>query len=726
MGYQLGVDLGTTSTSAAVARSGQASIVQLTTDSQVMPSVISIHDDGEVLCGEVAARRAVTDPTRTIREFKRRFGDPAPIVLGGQGYGADVLTGHLLADVIERTRSTEGDLPAGLALAHPASWGPFRLDMLRSAAAHAGYPDVELVPEPVAAAIANRDRIEPGALVAVYDLGGGTFDAALVRYGDDWDVVGSPEGVERLGGVDFDLAVVAHVDAALDGQVVALDSADPESRAALARLRADCQAAKEALSVDTDVEIPVQLPGLHTTVRLTRVDLEAMVRPRLVDSLGVLDRVVASAGVTWDDVASVLLVGGSSRIPAVAQMVAEHTGRPITAATNPTFAIAVGTALAADAVAADEPAPVAVTEPPPDLPPDPAMAAEAGATPSGSKRRGLVIGLAAAVVAAAVGVGVVVSSGGDDAAPASTAAAAPTAAPGTNAASGTTVAPETTTAATENPATDPAGPADGSITAVACSGVPADGSAAGVGGDVLVTATASDLVGASLAIDATSCSIGAEVFRLALPADIGPVVAVDATADGTIAAATDAEVLVGRVEEGNRAVCAEASENVSLGSDSTMVSWSATAPLVAFEIGRQGCTVAASDLFGGGEVQAASIVARSRVLVGGVTADGSEPTLSIAVGAGLEWSFAPSSAGLTVAAFDGVGRCGTELCGVDVAGDLVVVVTSEGEFVSSSSLADLVGSNVASLRGIGTAGNGSLVLATADTDGVSAITALMP
>ncbi len=722
MGYQLGVDLGTTSTSAAVARSGRATIVQLTTDSQVMPSAISIRDDGEVLCGEVAARRSVTDPTRTIREFKRRFGDPAPIVLGGQGYGADVLTGHLLADVIERARSAEGDAPGRLALAHPASWGPFRLDMLRSAAAHAGYPDVELVPEPVAAAVANRDRIEPGSLVAVYDLGGGTFDAALVRYGGDWEVIGSPEGVERLGGVDFDLAVVAHVDAALDGQVVALDSADPECRAALARLRADCQSAKEALSVDTDVEIPVQLPGLHTTVRLTRVDLEAMVRPRLVDSLGVLDRVVASAGVTWDDVASVLLVGGSSRIPAVAQMVAEHTGRPITAATNPTFAIAVGTALAAEASASDAPVAVRATEPPSDPEPDPVVvaqdASEPVVNPPGSKRKGLVVGLAAAAVVVAVGVGVAVRSG-DDATPATTVAA------------GVTAAPDATTGATDvsagdpaPPASDPVVPVAGPITAVACSGVPADATVVGAGGDVLWTAVAGDIVGASLAIDAASCSIGAEVSRLVLPPDIGLVVAVDGTADGTVAAATEASILVGRVAQGDQAVCSEARENVSLGPDSTMVSWSATTSLVAFEIGRQGCTAVATDIFVGGDVQAASITARNRVLVGGVTAGASEPTLSMAAGSGLEWSFAPGSEGLGVVAFDGVGRCGSELCGVDVAGDLVVVVTPDGGYVGSSSLTELVGGDVAALVGIGTAGDGVLVVATADAQGLTAITAL--
>ena len=166
----------------------------------------------------------------------------------------------------------------------------------------------------------------------------------MVRCSDDWPVIGTPEGVERLGGIDFDQAILAHVDAALDGQVFALDTSDPETRSALMRLRAECQRAKEHLSQDTDVDIPVVLPNLQTSVRLTRSEFEAMVRPRLADSVNVLDRVVASAGVQWDDISAVLLVGGSSSIPAVGQLVGEHTGRPVIAATNPHLAIALGTA----------------------------------------------------------------------------------------------------------------------------------------------------------------------------------------------------------------------------------------------------------------------------------------------------------------------------------------------------------------------------------------------
>ena len=422
--YALGIDLGTTYTCAAVAGGGgPPRVVQLSGTSQTIPSVVSIAD-GSVLAGEAAERRLVSHPADTAREFKRRFGDPAPIVLAGRTYGAEVLTGHLVAEVIERVTRAEGESPTTVAIAHPASWGPFRLDLLRDAARQAGIDDLVLVPEPVAAAVANRDRVDQGSLVAVYDLGGGTFDAAVVRADGDWEVVGTPEGVERLGGIDFDQAILSHVDATLDGQVFSLDSADADARSALMQLRAECQAAKEHLSQDTDVDISVSLPTLRTSVRLTRSEFESMVRPRLADSLAVFDRVVSSAASSWDDVSAVLLVGGSSNIPVVNQLVAEHTGRPVTTATNPHLAIALGTAAIAaehgSATAAPSgvaPAPVAAA-----VGPDSGESAGDDA-PSGRPRRTGVIVAGAVAALAAVVAGVVVLSGGDDGDTAATAGA---------------------------------------------------------------------------------------------------------------------------------------------------------------------------------------------------------------------------------------------------------------------------------------------------------------
>ncbi|MEO1059436.1 MAG: Hsp70 family protein [Actinomycetota bacterium] len=243
----------------------------------------------------------------------------------------------------------------------PANWGPYKTDLLQQAVRLAGLdPDiVTLISEPEAAVrhYASHERVEPGSVVAVYDLGGGTFDAALLRKTDTgFESLGRPEGIERLGGIDFDAAVLGHVMRALDGTVEALDPDEPGVRAALARLRQECVEAKEALSSDTETSIPVLLPNVQTEVRLTRAEFESMIRPSLADSLDALRRALSSADTSTDDVSAVLLVGGSSRVPLVAQLVSNEFGRPIAIDADPKHAVALGAAVVASA-AADNDAP---------------------------------------------------------------------------------------------------------------------------------------------------------------------------------------------------------------------------------------------------------------------------------------------------------------------------------------------------------------------------------
>jgi molecular chaperone DnaK len=264
-----------------------------------------------------------------------------------------------LAWVVEQVSATEGGPPASLAVTHPANWGRYKLDLFDQAARHVGLTVDRFVPEPVAAATtyAVQRDLAPGTAVAVYDLGGGTFDAAVVRVGDDgFHIAGRPDGVERLGGIDFDHAVFRHVLAALGIDPDALDPGDEAMAAGLARLRSECVEAKEALSTETDVSIPVMLPSRHTTVRLTRAELEAMIRPALAETVVALRRAIASADLAPADVSAVLLVGGSSRIPLVGQMVASDLGLPIAVDARPKDAIPVGAALTA--MRAEAPAPV--------------------------------------------------------------------------------------------------------------------------------------------------------------------------------------------------------------------------------------------------------------------------------------------------------------------------------------------------------------------------------
>ena len=222
--------------------------------------------------------------------------------------------------------------------------------------------DVETLAEPVAAAVhyAATERLESGGAVAVYDLGGGTFDAAVVRRTDDggaggrggggaaggFELLGDVEGIERLGGIDLDEAVFQHVVRWCESAFAELDADDPTALQALARVRQECVAAKEALSADTDVAIPVVLPNLQTEVRLTRAEFEAMIRPLLQQTVEALRRAVRSADVDIADLAAVLLVGGSSQIPLAAELVAADLGRPIAVDQHPKHTVSLGAAIA--------------------------------------------------------------------------------------------------------------------------------------------------------------------------------------------------------------------------------------------------------------------------------------------------------------------------------------------------------------------------------------------
>ncbi|HEX6198255.1 MAG TPA: Hsp70 family protein [Jiangellaceae bacterium] len=379
MTYSLGIDLGTTFSAAATWRDERAEICSLGDRSASVPSVVLLRDDSSFLTGDAAHRRGATEPQRVAREFKRRFGDPTPIILGGSPHSAEALTARLLRAIVDDVAEREGAAPEKICISHPANWGAYKKDLLQQTLRLAELDQpVEFATEPEAAAVfyATQRPLEPGAAVAVYDLGGGTFDAAIVRRTEDGFVIaGKPEGIERLGGVDFDAAVFNHVREALDGKLDELDEDDPAVVSAVLRLRAECVAAKEALSSDTDATIPVLLPGFTSEVRLTRTELETMVRPVLLESIGALRRTLDSAGVAADDLHAVLLVGGSSRMPIVAQLISAELGRPVVVDAHPKHAIALGAAWIASGRAgiSDAPAPADGSQTEPwDVPPAPA------------------------------------------------------------------------------------------------------------------------------------------------------------------------------------------------------------------------------------------------------------------------------------------------------------------------------------------------------------------
>ena len=200
MGYRLGVDLGTTYTAAAVNVDGRVEMLGLGIRAMQVPSVVFVRPDGEIVVGEAAEQQGGADPSRVVREFKRRIGDSVPLVVGGSPFSAQALTARLLAWVVGVATQRQGGPPEHVCVTYPANWGPFKRDLLGQAIEMAGLrgTGTSTCTEPEAAAIAyaSRDRVAEGARVAVYDLGGGTFDAAvLAREG-----VGLPAGGVAGGG----------------------------------------------------------------------------------------------------------------------------------------------------------------------------------------------------------------------------------------------------------------------------------------------------------------------------------------------------------------------------------------------------------------------------------------------------------------------------------------------------------------------------------------------
>jgi molecular chaperone DnaK len=353
MQYGLGVDLGTTQTAAAVWAEGRVEVARLGSRRAEIPSLVFVKPDGGLLIGEAAERRGQSEPARLAREFKRRMGDPVPILVGGAPFSAHALTAKLLRHVLDTVTQLQDGPPTAVTITHPANWGPYKKEQLDQAVRLADAGPVQLRSEPEAAALqhATSRRIANGETVAVYDLGGGTFDVAVLRRdGEGFVLLGEAEGVEQLGGIDFDEAVFGHVLGVLGSMADGVDPADPEAVASLNRLRRDCVEAKESLSFDTETMIPVALPGLHTRVRLNRSELEAMIAPSLADTVTATARALRGAGVAPAQLSAILLAGGSSRIPLVSQLLSTEFQRPVVADPHPEHSIAMGAAVATAAV----------------------------------------------------------------------------------------------------------------------------------------------------------------------------------------------------------------------------------------------------------------------------------------------------------------------------------------------------------------------------------------
>ncbi len=395
----LAIDFGTTTTVAAVrvddasmpsgrrARSPGVHLVT-TEGSPLMPSAIYLADNGRLLVGRDAERQARLDPSRFEPNPKRRI-DDGELLLGPTALALAEVIGAVLRRALDESLRIIGRMPAQVVLTHPARWSTRRRQTLLDAAGRAGLPQPVLIPEPVAAAHHFTDRgdrhFAPGSGVAVYDLGGGTFDAAVLRRTPHgWQVV-AESGLPDLGGVDFDEALLRLIGrrvGAGDPERWASILAPPDAdfRRARRALVTDVREGKESLSRWTETQVPMPTPFDDVTV--TRSEFEGAVRDRVRSTVDLLAAQLAAAGGPAGWVSGVYLVGGSSRIPLITRLITETLGATPIALDQPETVVAAGALLAAGSPARGAPPRAAPPRPvPPGRPSAPTPAVRPPATP---------------------------------------------------------------------------------------------------------------------------------------------------------------------------------------------------------------------------------------------------------------------------------------------------------------------------------------------------------
>jgi molecular chaperone DnaK len=314
--YGLGVDLGTSFTTAAVSDDGQ-------------PHTVTLGD------------HAVANGA------KQHLGDSTSLTFAGGPQSAVSLLTATLNSTVDIVTELKGAPPDRVVLTHPAVWGQHRREQFHEVRRQTGLDAVNILTEPAAAAThyANRRRLPIGSTIAVYDLGGGTFDTTVTRLTEaGTEVVGVPQGLEWVGGNAFDEAVLDHVDQSVGGAVSDLDPTDPKAATTRHQLRLACRMAKETLSQEESATISVALPGRRTDVRLSRLVFERMIHASLRDTVAALLRALDSAEQTVDDLAGVLVIGGSAQIPMVTRLLSEALGRPIVVDPQAQQCVALGSA----------------------------------------------------------------------------------------------------------------------------------------------------------------------------------------------------------------------------------------------------------------------------------------------------------------------------------------------------------------------------------------------
>ncbi len=355
-GATIGIDLGTTFSAMAVLEGGKPTIISNAEGARTTPSVVHVKD-GEVIVGQVARNQAIVDPKHTIRSIKRKMGTNEKVEVDGKSYTPEEISAMVLQKIKKDAEGYLGQPVKNAVITVPAYFNDSQRQATKNAGEIAGLNVLRIINEPTAAALAyGLDKQDTEHKILVFDFGGGTFDVSVLELGDGIFEVKSTSGDNFLGGDDVDQVIIDYlVDSFKKANGIDLNN-DPT---AVQRLKEAAEKAKIELSTKTKVEISIpfitadQNGPKHVKEELTRAKFEELISDILRRLETPVKQALKDAGLSANDVNKVIFVGGSTRIPAVQELVKKITGKEGDKSVNPDEAVAVGAAIQAGVISGD-------------------------------------------------------------------------------------------------------------------------------------------------------------------------------------------------------------------------------------------------------------------------------------------------------------------------------------------------------------------------------------
>jgi len=351
MAKAVGIDLGTTNSVVAVLEGGEPTVIPNAEGSRTTPSVVAFTKTGEVLVGEVAKRQAITNPERTIRSVKRQMGTSWTTDIDGKKYTAQEISARILQKLKRDAEAYLGDTVTQAVITVPAYFDDAQRTATKEAGQIAGLEVLRIINEPTAAALAyGLDKRGGDETVLVFDLGGGTFDVSILEIGEGVFEVKATHGDTHLGGDDWDQRIIDWLVTSFKNDHGVDLSGD---RMALQRLKEAAEKAKVELSQvsETQLNLPfitaTSAGPLHLDYKLTRSKFEELTEDLVKRCRGPFEQAIKDAGLTKDRIDHVILVGGSTRMPMIQELVREMTGKEPHKGVNPDEVVAVGAAVQA-------------------------------------------------------------------------------------------------------------------------------------------------------------------------------------------------------------------------------------------------------------------------------------------------------------------------------------------------------------------------------------------